>query len=486
MKASFNKSVMKKFSLLLILLASFGRALYALEADVSYATYTDLQKSYVEVYLKIMGNTVLFDTVGGGLQAGVEVVLIFRKDSAIFMADKYALYSPISEGPVHFMDMKRYVLPNGEYELEVRISDLAQTENSLQRRIQLPIHYEQDKPAMSDIRLLTGIKPAQGEGPFVRNGYFMEPLAFNFCDKKAERLFFYLELYNMDRLFSDFFKLRLLIKDAYSGKEMLVSHKTKRPQKIVQLMHLMDVRQLPSGNYFFQVSVLDSLGNPILAKQLFFQRSNPYLFEQTTDSSDLVQSFVMALDSATLSYSLRAMVPVVPPDQVEVINGLVHKGQTKDQRAFLFSYWAAKNPNQPGKAYEDFMKVARAVDATFKSGFGYGFETDRGYIYLKYGPPNDIFHEENEPSAPPYEIWSYNEFPRTNQRNVKFLFYNPSLAPGDFRLLHSTARGELNNPNWERILYQAAPNEFDGENAFDATRMKDNFARQARKRMEDF
>ncbi len=477
---------MKKSLLFLLAFVFFGKALYALEADVSYATYSDLQKSYVEVYLKIMGNTVVFDTVQGGLQAGVEVIIVLRKNGEIFMADKYALHSPLSRRAVHFMDMKRYVLPNGDYEMEVRLTDLAQADNALQRKMRVPLAYEPNVPAISDIRLLTGIKPATGDGAFVRNGYFMEPLAFNFCDKKSERLFFYVEFYNMTRRFSDFFKLRLLIKDAYSGKEMLVAYKTKRSADLVQLMHLMDVRQLPSGDYFFQISVVDSLGNPTLQKQVFFQRSNPYLFEQEADSSALRESFVVVLDSATTSYSLRAMLPIVTPDYVEVINGLVQKGNVDDQRAFLFSYWSRKNPNQPGKAYDEYMKVARAVDATFKSGFGYGFETDRGYIYLKYGPPNDTFREENEPSAPPYEIWSYNEFPATHQRNVKFLFYNPSLAPGDFRLLHSTARGEVYNPNWERILYEAAPNEFDGENALEATWMKDNFARQARKRMEDF
>jgi len=214
-----------------------------------------------------MGNTVVFDTLAEGLQAGVEVVLIFRKDGAIVMADKYALRSPLSPKAVHFMDMKRYVLPNGKYELEVRITDMAQAENALERKIPVPIAYEAGQPAISDIRLLTGIKPAKGEGVFVRNGYFMEPLTFNFCDKKSEHLFFYVELYHMDKQASDFFKLRLLVKDANTGKEMLVAYKTKRASEMVQFMHAMDVRQLPSGNYFFQISVVDSLGNPTLPRR---------------------------------------------------------------------------------------------------------------------------------------------------------------------------------------------------------------------------
>ena len=35
-------------------------------------------------------------------------------------------------------------------------------------------------------------------------------------------------------------------------------------------------------------------------------------------------------------------------------------------------------------------KVVKAVDKTFFSGFGHGFETDRGRVFLKYGKPNFI------------------------------------------------------------------------------------------------
>ena len=61
------------------------------------------------------------------------------------------------------------------------------------------------------------------------------------------------------------------------------------------------------------------------------------------------------------------------------------------------------------------MEVAKAVDRLYKSGFGYGFETDRGNIFMKYGKPNDIVTVENDPSAPPYEMWVYNDFPKTKQ-----------------------------------------------------------------------
>ena len=84
---------------------------------------------------------------------------------------------------------------------------------------------------------------------------------------------------------------------------------------------------------------------------------------------------------------------------------------------------------------------------------------------MKYGQPDDTQRQEEEPSAPPYEVWVYYDFPQTHQSNVKFIFYNPSLAPGDFVLLHSNAIGEINNPNWQAELYRDA-NENIGNGSF--------------------
>ena len=94
--------------------------------------------------------------------------------------------------------------------------------------------------------------------------------------------------------------------------------------------------------------------------------------------------------------------------------------------------------------------------------------------------------EENEPSAPPYEIWFYNQFPMTGQNNVKFLFYNPSLVSNGHVLLHSTARGERNNPRWELDLYSNSPNEVQDNDYIDGTRMQSNTGRQARRLFESF
>lgn len=105
---------------------------------------------------------------------------------------------------------------------------------------------------------------------------------------------------------------------------------------------------------------------------------------------------------------------------------------------------------------------------------------------MKYGKPDEIQEVFDDPSAPPYEIWFYNKLVSTGQNNVRFVFYNPDLIENGHRLLHSTARGEWNNPKWEVMLYSNASNEIQGGNPVDATRMQDNWGRQARRLYNDF
>ena len=122
------------------------------------------------------------------------------------------------------------------------------------------------------------------------------------------------------------------------------------------------------------------------------------------------------------------------------------------------------------------MQKIMEIDKKFKSTLGYGFETDRGHIYLKYGAPNEIMREESDPGAPPYEIWRYNEL--GDQQDVKFLFYNPNLAGNNYDLLHSNKRGELQNPQWERELYKNSP--LRGGNFVDGNEAPEGFGRYAR------
>jgi len=152
----------------------------------------------------------------------------------------------------------------------------------------------------------------------------------------------------------------------------------------------------------------------------------------------------------------------------------------------IYNHFLGESALYPKVAYDSYMKVAREVDYAFQSGFGRGFQTDRGHIFLKYGLPDDRVIVNDDPSAPPYEIWVYNFVERTGQSPGKFLFYNEVLDNASYVLLHSTVRGEINEPQWRRYLYSRSAEEFGDADQVQGTDIGDNVGRYADQYFADF
>jgi GWxTD domain-containing protein len=119
---------------------------------------------------------------------------------------------------------------------------------------------------------------------------------------------------------------------------------------------------------------------------------------------------------------------------------------------FFYDFWVKRSPINPEKAWQDYRAEVIKVNREFSNQVKKGYATERGRVYLKYGPPNTISKSYNEPSAYPYEVWHY--YKLDNQSNRKFVFYNPDLISNDFALLHSDAQGEPFNNQWQMLLYK--------------------------------
>ncbi|MEM9990212.1 MAG: GWxTD domain-containing protein [Bacteroidota bacterium] len=484
----------KQFFLFTLLLLSF-RVLSAIDASISFARFqTVADQAYVEVYVHIAGQTVEYlpsasDTMQ--LSASVEVLILFQQGETVLQFDKYNLNSPNVFRPTDLIDAKRFALPVGAYELRVEIKDNQKEANVAVYNTELEILAKEQQ---SDIQLLAHVeRSTEQDNPFVKYGFLLEPLPYNFYGKQQAKMWFYTELYQDSTQAGQSRTVRYFLEQQLNGelKPLSVKSKRKTASPVVPVLLGLDIADLPSGNYNLVVELRDETEQLLSKRSVFFQRSNPYLNidnrpltgEVLEEEDDL---FVSKLNAKEMDYALRALLPKVPIGESGRLNAVIKTSSQEAKQLYLLNYWLQQNPNLPEQAFAAYMNVVRAVDNTFESGFRDGFETDRGFIYLKYGRPDDMINVQDEPSAPPYEIWSYNDFPATNQTNIRFLFYNPSLAAGNYVLLHSTAIGELNNPQWELELYRDAPNEVEGNDPFGGTQMRDNFGRRAREYFNDF
>lgn len=459
-------------------------ALTALDVSVHTCNFQSTKSNYIELNIYVVGNTVSFITEDSvSFKAAVEIEITIKKDTTVVKSEKYLLNTPAVPKPINFFDLKRYALEEGIYDISVVVTDQNLSSNAYDYKKIADIKYEPNQLAQSDIQLIADFKKAEVENAFVKNGYQMENLPFNFYSKHMQKLVFYNEIYNSDKSLKEDYLITYFINQiAPNGNSTTVSigHKRRKPQPVDVLLLQMDISDLPSGNYELFVEVRDREKLLKSQKKIGFQRSNPYYQKDVEEMGeiDMSTTFVGLLQPDELRYSLKAIAPIINAKDNELLNSVIaRKDSIKAQQRLLYNFWLTKNPNNPKEDYDAYMKVAKAIDRFYNSGFGYGFEMDRGFIYLKYGKPNDVLTVEDEPSAPPYEIWVYNTINTTQrQSNVKFLFYNPSLGHNDFRLLHSTAIGEISNVNWEQELYRSAPNDSGGQ---------DNVYKHAKKHFND-
>jgi GWxTD domain-containing protein len=104
--------------------------------------------------------------------------------------------------------------------------------------------------------------------------------------------------------------------------------------------------------------------------------------------------------------------------------------QTDDEREmFIKQFWLRRDPT-PGTEEnemkeEHYRRIAFANDR-FSAGIP-GWKTDRGAVYIKYGPPDALDTHGATPEAYPYEIWHYRNISGFGA-NADFEFVDPTMT----------------------------------------------------------
>lgn len=424
---------------------------------------------YVETYLSIYAKSINYQKLPSGQYGGkLAVTLFFKKGDKIVTFKKYQLNThPLSDlTTLNFneIDLKRTSLDTGKYEVELQINN-AEVEGevpvNLTEQVTVP-NYSTDL-SISSIELVSGFRPAEADKAtaLTKSGFDITPYVIDFYPATVDTLSFYAEIYHSEKAAAG--KPYLLQYAIYHAEKKYVISNTAaimkmEPEEVTPLLHSISIAQVPSGNYFLAVEIRNQENKTLTFKTISFQRSKTVVADNSTigaDDIDLNYTFVSRFTTPELLYHIRSLRPVSNPEEVIFIDNMIRVKQPDSTRLrrFLYNYWTEKNSADPLSAFLDYQKQLEIVQSAFKTQIDYGFQTDRGRVYLKYGPPNDRTVSEHESNAAPYEIWTY--YHLGTQTNVKFIFYQPDLVSNRYRLLHSDARNEIQNPNWRYELKKA-------------------------------
>ncbi len=436
----------------------------SLRAYLSYTTFnTPDDMPYVETYLAIEGNSVVFaKTPDGNFQSTIEITMLFRQDETIVDFAKYELKSPriddTSSINFGFIDQQRFALAAGEYVLEILIADLNNDKTDAFQTFEiLSLDFPSDQINISGIQLLERFEKTDQASMVNKSGYDLIPMVYAFYPESQTNLAFYSEIYNSVKIFGEAkrYMVNYFIESFEQGKTLNDYFFRRRMETapVNILLNNINISRLPSGNYNLVVEVRNRENELVASNKVFFQRSNPGIQFNLEDIAALnvASSFAGRYNNYdTLADFILSLAPISSQMERAFAENLVREKNIKTMQQFFYNFWLSRNYSSPEMEWREYYAEVQKVNAAFGTPFRRGYDSDRGRVYLQYGPPNQMIENYNEPNAYPYEIWQY--YTLGNQRNKRFVFYSKDMATNDFALLHSDAVGEISNHQWQYVI----------------------------------
>lgn len=456
---------MKTIRTLLILsifIAGFAQQTYAkkLQTYVSYSTFSSPSDGpYLETYLAFSGRSIYFvKNEKNKFLSNIEITMIFSQNNVVKAFDKYIVNIPEQEDTLNiknFIDQHRFALPNGSYLFEIQINDKNSINKSISGKDSITINFPTDKIMVSGIQPIETYTPTVKPSTYTKSGYDLAPMVINFYPKTINKLAYYTEIYNTDKLLGkdEKFITKCYVESYESKIELpeyeIIKRETTKPVQVI--LQEIAIDKLPSGNYNLVVEVRDKDNQMVSINKMFFQRSNPGLTIKPEDLENLIlsNSFAEKIKNRdTLIEYIRYLYPISSEIEKSFAQNLVKQNDvsTNMLQKYFLKFWMDRNNTNPELAWNNYLFEVTKVNNSYSTGYQKGYLSDRGRVYLQYGPPNSIKGENFDQASFPYEIWHYYRI--GNQSNKKFVFCSHDEAANNYELINSDVNGEVSDLGW--------------------------------------
>lgn len=422
--------------------------------------YTLEGEPYVELFLGVDATSVVYVPADPGYQGVVDFTLVLKNkaDQPVY-ADKFRFALPPVPDTQHvqrqriYMDVRRLRLAPGLYTLEVEARDPHQQPRP--QIVKAITQFEAPPPARgffySDLLFARHIRRDTASSVYQRHGLALDLWIANGFLVDPDTLFVYGELYRVDSLTAEPYYVRVRVLDAQLSKEvpeLTLRQRPRRPGPFDVFYFPLSVRSLPSGVYLAQVELCRNDGE-VLAS--WYRRFSIFSTrEPLVEASEAEYDALYGFPESQLDELLGASMYLATPVEKSFMKTL---RSLEDKKRFFVAFWK-KREGKPGQlSFKEFRQRFEYAQQHFKSSLRPGWKTDRGRVFIQYGPPNDMQFFYNEPDKYPYQIWTYNQLGA--QAQVFFVFYDPDLITGEYPLLHSNKLGEIQNRNWRAFLLRA-------------------------------
>lgn len=450
--------------LLALLTASQLLGQNPLRINADYASFKyDASRNYVEIYYSFQYNQLKLTKDETTFKGGLVIQVLLKQPQGDTIIQGKAWKIPIEIKDTSEIDPNKnligataFLIEPGKYQFILVARDL----NDFSRFDSLVIPalinpVPENKLWLSDVQLCSNIYQSNNrESIFYKNTFEVIPNPSLIYGLGLPVLYYYAEIYNINTIDADKYVVEWKIYDSFgnivkSGRKL----RLKTSANAVVEAGTVNLSNLPSGTYRFVLSAIDTSKDKGVSSIKRFYIYNPNI--TPTDTFQISKGYDLAseyagMSEAELDKEFAMARYIATPEEVNRYKQL--KGE-EAKRKFLADFWKKRDPDKSTPINEmkiEYFKRVEYANKHFSVGNKEGWRTDRGRVYIMYGPPDEYERHPSEVDSKPYEIWYYHNI----EGGVEFVFVDKS-GFSDYILVHSTKRNELRDDNWRLHI---APN----------------------------
>lgn len=409
-----------------------------------YASYRgEKGLSQVEIYYSFPREELSFTDDVDGYLAIIDVSAEVTEGERSIWSRNWSFGTKVSsefekKEPSTIFDLIRLWLKPGDYSYSLLLRDrISGMEGSVHKSLKVG-DFPLGKLQLSDIELAYSIEEGDSTR-FYKNGLRVVPYPRSAYGPNYPVLYFYTEAYNLSfspQSQSDY-KLSYSVYDAERRlvKEFPSTFRRK-PGPSAVLTGGINVLSLMPGGYFLKLVLKD---------------------ESTSDSASVSKGFFILPPSRVeeelseeMAQKRRNEISYLATNkELKTYEGLSLRGKME----FLREFWRLRDPDPltPENEFkvEYYSRWNYATEHFSSFGREDGWKSDMGRVYIIYGPPDQVERVPFESGQKSWQRWSY----FVKDGGYYFIFVDLE-GFGRYTLVHSTAKGERNDPNWERFINQ--------------------------------
>lgn len=282
--------------------------------------------------------------------------------------------------------------------------------------------------------------------PLVRNGFLIVPNPVSIYSTNDTIIYLYDELYNLetDEQSTDKLKLEFdIFRDSVLFRELGIRDIVK-PGKTAAFAESFDIKGWHTGLYSLRVVVTDKGNTQSDTSSVLFR----IISHRELTSAVRKYRSDDPYDELSLEEKCDLVFYVLTRPEKETLNRLTDLGK----ESFLGQFWdehpTVSNPRADiSMTRKELVTYYNYANAHFSNNVSKdnGWSTDRGRVFLTYGPWEEIESREVPIKRWPYEIWWYH----SQRKGLVFVFEDQR---GTYYLVHSNVKGEIFNDEWAILL----------------------------------